>query len=398
MQRNRAVSRKTAVTQRSLFAQPETSAQQTQALLNQSQASKTNQFVGQYRRKPAAQSQPRSAFGKNRIPGTTEVRQPNSRMVRNAAAAARPARRQTMSLAQMDSFIARNGGVNANTATASACFGGSCGTSGAGRFDGAFDQTLTTSGAAMARGGQIPPEVQQMAVPFRSQRRLQRNDAPTGRAVHPGAQWQRAAGKMPKRTSEKNQMAVLANVSQQQQDEQARNDAQKSEKDKVQAVLEMGVPFKSGGRKTTAGATIVKPKAWRAPPKVVRNGTGLFQPIERQDSHNADAQLVNKAQDWAIGDGADDSQPELQARLSLFGEHIQEIEKKRREMLQKAAPVLDDEPTQFPVSMQKRKNTLGSESHDEEQSEEKIDSKESNEDADKDADANAARENDPETE
>ena len=353
-----AVSRKSASTQRSMFAQPENSAQQAQAFVSQSSRGSAKQFIAQHgqRRQNRAQNAPQSFFGGNRVPGQTEVQQPNARMVRQSGAPQAGRQRRQMSLDQIGNFIARQnqragkGGGRRGVS----CTGGLCAPGGSDTGYN-FDRSLSSAGASMARKGAMPSELGQMAVPFQSSRRAAKNSA---RAA--------PAHSAPRRTRRQKdalggaaQIGMVNDIKRVQQQQRDQQSAQRGEQAKTQAALSMGVPFKSRAR-TAAPAphNIVKPKAVRLPPKVSRETAAhRFRPIDEsalQSMHSSTAMRGSTmSQEQFLDDNEDSDKP---PSPGLFDNHVQDIARKRAEMLQNSAPVLDDEPTQFPVSQQKRRN------------------------------------------
>jgi len=112
-----------------------------------------------------------------------------------------------------------------------------------------FEQSLSRSGAAMAsRNGELPPELMQMAVPFRpsakatQQRRAQQE---YWRNVEPGASQQRK----PRTWYESQQASMIQNMQSEERNLSQRQTEQQREQALLENALSMGVPYRRSGNK-----------------------------------------------------------------------------------------------------------------------------------------------------
>ena len=426
MSQGRAVSRKTAPTMRSVFSNPENSHQMSQAISQSGQLynvhqfgahmptqrqqrsnAEQRQFQGQLQARQKSFTPMQSQFGGNHIPGSNELHQPNSQMLPSSKQFRsnnvqqqqqfQPQQRfHTMSLQDSINFVEQQAARQGLRPARDHFSAGQSNYYGAG--------SLTHAGSGMARNGQLPPEVLQMAVPFQStrqqgspqqariqkqrqqqfqqqqqqqqpqnleQRRMQFREQERQRQQQQQMQQQRTQnryGGKPKQADWfQSQQSVMVNqMIQEQQLQQSQQSRQQAEQRKMAEVMNMGVPFQPRAslaaakqsepaqlpEKAQPNSAAKRPTAIRLPPKVVRGTRPVVVDVsaaqDMWDQPSSATQSTPQTQKYAEEHENDKPSP-------LFVEQHEQIARERQIIEQKTGASLQDaQPIQFPVSQEKR--------------------------------------------
>lgn len=194
-------------------------------------------------------------------PGSSMIDRPNTTSVSANGRRQRAAvgQRRPMSLAEMGNFIRTQPGGRAFMEDSDRMQGG--------RLN--FEQSLSRVGAGMARNGQLPPELQQMAIPFKpSAGARQRLEQQRAQWLNAGAQ----RDQRPKSWHQTQQASFIEQVRGQEQQERFERSQAARQQRELESVVGMGVPFR---RSTSAAPQQQRQQQQEQPPsRTAANASG----------------------------------------------------------------------------------------------------------------------------